>query len=408
MLAGYTGLYALLIDADKFAWMIPFAVLGLPSILAIYTGLYCYLWKRLSDKCSLTPLPSILLFAVISLLSDFARGHLFTGFPWNLPATTWTGSLPMLQSAHFLGVYGLSFWTVLLAALPAAHILTRKNLPLLLSLLMIILPFGYGYARLENHPTEYTNITLKLIQPSIPQDLKWKPEERVHHVQQHVELSRPKAGEKQADLLIWSESAYPYVMEDQSPPIQYITREVVPQGSYLLTGAVRFDAKQNIYHGLSVVKPDGTIAAQYDKVKLVPFGEFMPFRSILPIQKITHGMQDFSAGKHGQTVSLPQTPEFLPLICYEVIFPEMSEAPKDRHPQWLLNLTNDGWYGESTGPYQHFYIAKMRAVEQGLPMVRAANNGISAVIDAYGRTVAELPLNAVGALEARLPKPSAY
>jgi apolipoprotein N-acyltransferase len=119
-------------------------------------------------------------------------------------------------------------------------------------------------------------------------------------------------------------------------------------------------------------------------------------------------MKDFSAGKGGQTVSLPQVPELQPLICYEVIFPEMSKAPEGKHPKWLLNLTNDGWYGESTGPYQHFYIAKMRAVEQGLPMVRAANNGISAVIDSYGRTVASLPLNAVGILETKLPKPSAY
>lgn len=407
-----SGLYwfanALLIDAEKFAWMIPFAVLGLPAILGIFYGLMALLWHNTKKRYPqlILPMHQALIFAVLWLGMELARGYLFTGFPWNLPASSWAGSLPMLQPLHFLGAYGYSFYTVLLAIMPAIAWLSRAEKPLLICLMMLILPFGYGQWRLYQSPTEYTDTTLKIVQPSISQQLKWRPEQRIRTIEKHLLLSKPKEGESQAKLIIWSESAYPYAIEPYSPPLQYITQKIVPPQSHLFTGAVRFDAEGNVYHGLSVVASDSSIPAQYDKIRLVPFGEFVPLRWLLPLQKITHGMKDFTPGKTQKIIALPDVPAVLPLICYEVIFPEMSQADADTpKPEWLLNLTNDGWYGESNGPYQHFAMARMRAVEQGLPMVRAANNGISAVIDPVGRIVASLSLNAVGVITHRLPKP---
>jgi len=160
-------------------------------------------------------------------------------------------------------------------------------------------------------------------------------------------------------------------------------------------------ATQDIFNSIAVVDDSASLAARYDKEHLVPFGEYAPLRWLLPIDKIVPGMKDFSPGAAGQVVSLPGIPSFRPLSCYEAIFPEMAAA--DPRPEWLLNTTNDAWFGVSSGPYQHFEQARMRAIEQGLPMVRAANNGISAVVDPLGRVTASLELNKVGTITTQLP-----
>ncbi len=403
-----SGLYwfanALLLDAASFGWMIPFAVFGLPAILGIYYGIAVLLWHEVTRRLRLSDFSAVMIFALLLALAELARGYCFTGFPWNLPALSWAGSLPLLQLGYHLGAYGLSGYILLLAILPAAYCLTGRILPLLVCLFMLVVPYGYGLWRLEQHPTAYTDTRLRLVQPSIAQQLKWQANQRVNNLMQHIELSRENTARK-ADIILWSESAYPYLMASHTPPLQYVAREILTDKQLLFTGAVREDAEGNVYHGLSVVNHEAKVVAQYDKSRLVPFGEYVPLRQWLPIQKITHGMRDFTAGKVGVVMEMAGIPAFLPLICYEVIFPEMSRAEDGGvTPRWLLNLTNDGWYGESTGPYQHFHMARMRAVEQGLPMVRVANNGISAVIDPVGRITAFMPLNHQGAVTARLPE----
>jgi apolipoprotein N-acyltransferase len=183
---------------------------------------------------------------------------------------------------------------------------------------------------------------------------------------------------------------------------------VVPPGGVLITGAPRTDPApleaRHVWNSLAVIDRAGTLVGTYDKFHLVPFGEYVPLRGVLPIDKITPGNVDFSAGPGPQTLVLPGLPAVGPLICYEVIFPAAVVDAAHR-PAWLLNLTNDAWYGRSSGPYQHFAIARTRAVEEGLPLVRSANNGISGVVDPYGRVTAQLGLDAVGVLDAALPKP---
>jgi apolipoprotein N-acyltransferase len=410
----YWFAYSLLVDAEKFAWMIPFAVLGLPSFIAIFYGVATAAYGKIAQRAEIQkPLSHIALFALIFVLVEFARGHVLTGFPWNPIALGWVGSLPLLQFAGILGNYGLSWWMVLLAILPAITLTPHatphtKQAALLLCLMMLVLPYGYGIYHLSQNPTQYTEKTLKLVQPSIPQQMKMKPDQRVAMIEKQVEMSKREANKTQVDLVIWSETAYPFAVQSHSPPLKYIAKNVLPQGSHLITGGVRIDGKR-ITNSLNVIDFDANVVAAYDKIKLVPFGEFMPLRWLLPkqVESIAQGMGDFNAGGRGQLITFDNIPTFLPLICYEVIFPEMASSPLNKRPKWLLNITNDGWFGESTGPYQHFAMARLRAAEQGLPLVRVANNGISAVIDGQGRVLQQLGLNAEGVLRGRLPQASA-
>ncbi len=406
----YWFAYPLLIEAERFAWMIPFAVFGLPSVLAIYSAMAGFIFRQLMLQRR-HPIICVFLFASVWLTMELLRGYLFTGFPWNLIAESWTVSLPMLQPLSLLGSYGYSWWTVLMAALPAVALWPVEQrqhrtttIALCLCFTMIMLPFGYGYLRLQKNPIRYTQTVLKLVQPSIPQVMKMQPQQRVARIETHVALSKQQPGEPVADILLWSESSYPFFLEPYSPPVSYIVKEALGPKSHLIMGADIFDrSTENIFNSLVVLQKDGGLSAHYDKFKLVPFGEYAPLRWLLPIDKIAPGMKDFSAGNPAEPIKVEGVPPFLPLICYEVVFPELSRSAT--RPEWLLNVTNDSWFGISSGPYQHFSMSVMRAVEQGLPLVRVANNGISAVIDGTGRILTQIPLDVVGTAVTNLPQP---
>jgi apolipoprotein N-acyltransferase len=235
------------------------------------------------------------------------------------------------------------------------------------------------------------------------------------HLARHLALSR-EAGFDRMTAVIWPETAAPPLFE-WDPSTRAAMATAVPHGGLLLTGDLRGtppdDQPPQVWDSLQAVNDHGDIIATYDKTHLVPFGEYVPLRGILPIDKITPGQMDVSAGPRLATIDLPGLPPVGPLICYEVIFPGevVDHGPRPqwlfnsgRRPQWLLNLTNDGWYGVSAGPYQHLAAARLRAIEEGLPLVRSAGSGISAIIDPYGRVVESLPLNASGDLDGPLPR----
>ncbi|MDG1286235.1 MAG: apolipoprotein N-acyltransferase [Rickettsiales bacterium] len=409
-----SGLYwfahALLVEPDKFAWMIPFAVLGLPSILAIYYGLATLLTHWLRKRFSLRGILTIFLFALVWLGAEWLRGHLFSGFPWSLVSYAWAVSEPMMQWAYLIGSYHYAAWTVLLSTLPVVWFLTdnsrQRTVALSVSLLMVSIPFSYGTWRLNSHPTEYTDHQLHIVQGNIAQQHKWNPDKQYAAVQTYVELTKKDEVADNA-IVIWPETAFPYFLEAATPPVKFIA-DSLPKHGVLLTGAMRAEwnkGRQGIksfFNSVHAVRPDGSVETTYDKVRLVPFGEFVPLRGILPVEKITHGIQDFVHGEGAKSLHVKGVPAFQPLICYETIFPEF----KSEGARWLLNVTNDAWFGQSAGPYQHLQMARFRAVEQGIPMVRAANTGISAVFDAYGRELASLPLGERGTITMMLPKPA--
>ena len=425
------GLYwigiAFLVDADRFALAMPFAVLGMSAGLALFPALAVLAaawpgWRGPARIC---------LLAAAWLAAEMLRAWVLTGFPWNLIGTVWSFAPSMLQLSALTGVWGLSAVTVLAAAAPA--VLTelgpesgsRRGCAAFaaLALLLPVLVWGGGALRLAMVPAlgaeTVDGVMLRLVQPNIDQALKWLPELRRGHIENQMRLSSgpganpggepgAEAASRPVSHVIWAETAVPFFLASE-PELRDQLAGIVPRNGLLITGAPRLGdsaAPQRLWNSLHGLDEFGAVVGTYDKHHLVPFGEYTPLRAVLGwlgLGKLTVGGQGFSAGPGPATLDLPGLPPFSPLICYEVIFPGRVVA-RGARPQWLLNLTNDAWFGISSGPYQHFASARIRAVEEGLPMVRVANTGISAVVDPYGRLLGRLRLNQAGVLDSPLPK----
>lgn len=391
---------ALLVDAEKFGWLAPFSVFGLSAVFALWFALFGLLfwWQRTGDTFT-----NLLRFIILWVVIEYLRTLGMFGFPWNLAGYAMLAVKPIAQLASVIGVYGLSFVAIATALLPAFWIKRTGRLATACLAIVLATGFVYGLKRLQL-PGNETQVALRVVQPNIPQSLKWSQDGRVISLQTHSELSGADAGDKVAPILIWSETALPFTLYGDSPWPQRLAALVPPQG-ILLTGAVRGDdtqEKRKLWNSLVAIDGTGEVEAAYDKHQLVPFGEFVPLRNILPLDKITPGDTDFSRGNGPRTLRVEGVPPFSPLVCYEIIFPWIVADKHDR-PEWILNVTNDAWYGDSSGPYQHLAAARMRAIEQGLPVVRAANTGISAVFDGYGRIVQYIPLNEQGVIDQVLP-----
>ncbi len=405
------GLYwvshALLIDPWRHGWLIPLALLGLGCGLGVFTGLASLAARLLSPP----GLRRVVAFAGAWTLAEWLRGWLFTGFPWNLVATVWTPAEGMLQSAAWIGAFGLGLLTVAAAAMPAAFVWLpprRAAAAVLAALLPLGLAWALGAQRLpDGAAATVPDVRLRLVQAGIEQATKWSPELRAAHVRDQVALSRA-AGFDAVTHVVWPESAVPFFL-DLDANARALVAQAAPPGGAVITGTIRRTPPEaggfKVWNSLMAVNAAGEVVAGYDKVHLVPFGEYVPLRALIPagIEKLTAGSTDFSPGPARVALSVPGAPAFSPLICYEIIFPGAVLGPGAR-PGWILNLTNDGWFGLSAGPYQHFASSRLRAVEEGLPVVRAANTGISAVVDPYGRVVAGLGLGERGVVDAPLPQ----
>lgn len=406
-----TGLYwfciALLTDAEKFAWLIPFALFGLTGVIALYSAAACLCMAWVGRYIG--GAGRLLAFALVWSLTELARGHLFTGFPWNLPGYSFGFSEASLQLASLVGVYGLSFAAVLLGVSPLFACCGRPGRAAAAACwLLLAAGIAWGSARLPAAAQPVVEgVRLRLVQAHIAQPHKWDPARQRAGMESHIRLMNG-AGIENITHIIWPETAVPYVVQPGSPLARRLGM-ALPPGRVLLTGGLRAegedDAGMRIWNSLMAVDHEGNRIGVYDKAHLVPFGEFQPLRDYVPRAWMTPvGDRDFSWGVPSPVVEWAGLPPLLPLICYESIFPGMAEN-RDRRPDWLLNVTNDAWFGRSTGPHQHFQMSRMRAVEQGVPLVRAANTGISAVVDPYGRVTALLPLGHRGVLDASLPQP---
>ncbi len=395
--------FALLVEPEKFGWMIPFAIFGLSAAFAVYCGLAVLLaWL-----CRCTGPGRVLVLAAAWTAMEWFRGVAFTGFPWNSLGIVWTPFDGMIQLASVTGVFGLTLITVIVAAAPAlvsGDPESRRWLPLAAVGVLLGVVWAGGIWRLDGAGEAMVpGVKLRLVQANISQRLKWRPELRGRHFAQYLALSRSGEG---VTHVIWPETAAPFVVANDSAR-RRIMASVIPPGGLLLTGSIRTTPRGitpfRVWNSLHAIDRNGRITATYDKFHLVPFGEYVPFRSLLDFTKLTAGRTDFSRGSGPRTLVLEGLPPVSPLICYEAIFPGRVVDPAAR-PGWLLNVTNDAWFGISSGPYQHFASARFRSVEEGLPLVRAANTGISAVVDSYGRIVAKLDLGVQGVLDAPLPQ----
>ena len=415
-----SGLYwiaaALFVDIARFWWLVPVAAAGLPAAFALYVAAAVAATNLAVTHLRLPGTARIFAFAVAWTVAEWIRGHAFTGLPWNLIGYAWSGGFPgailMIQSVAWIGTYGLSFVTVLAASLPAllgtTSLIplssTRRSAPAVAAVLLIAVPSLIGAIRLAAEPTQETEYLLRIVQPSIPQTMKWDPAAAQRNFRLLLDLSGAPAARKLV-AVVWPEAATPFLLGRDVVHRREIGA-VAPDRGYVITGAVRANPPPNpvtqVWNSIEAVDGSGDIVARYDKAHLVPFGEYMPLRGLLPLQKITPGSLDYTAGPGPKTIELPGLPPFAPLICYEAIFPG-AIVDEQHRPAWMLNVTNDAWYGRSSGPYQHFAIARTRAVEEGLPLVRVANNGISGIIDGEGRVLSSIDLNTIGYADLPLP-----
>jgi apolipoprotein N-acyltransferase len=410
--------YAFLVDAKTFGWLLPIAVAGLPAFLALYPALGLaaarLIWVRGPER--------VLALAATLTGAEWLRGHLVTGFPWNTFGYALTEPLVLAQGVSLFGIWGFTFLAVAICASPAVLTDDHADTPHpyrapILALLVLAGLACFGLARLAIHPTAFVDgVKLRIMQPDLQQDEKFNYAARDRIMRRYLALSDratdPRSkGVHDVTHLIWPESAFPFFLTHEPDALAQITALIKPH-TELITGAVRAvpqatDAQHvSAYNSIYVIDPDGSIRGIYDKVHLVPFGEYLPFESLLEklgLQNLTKQVGGFLSGDRRRAMEIPGAPKMLPLICYEAIFPGAA-VPRGERPGWLVNLTNDGWFGISSGPYQHFQQARILAVAEGLPLVRAANTGISAVVDPFGRIVKLLPLGIEGVLDARLPR----
>ncbi len=411
------GLYwianALLTRPKEFGWLAPIAVLGLSALMAIYPAAAAALTRASGAR----GVGRVLVFAAAWTFFEWVRSWGFSGFPWNLIGSAWSFSDALLQTTAVVGTYGLGLMTIAVMAMPAAlgwggepHGARRGGRPAWRPVLaahgVLALAWAGGAIRLfVAGPGEFVpGVRLRLVQPNIAQSEKWDPELRARNFMAQLRMGSLPA-DRPPTHVIWAESAVPFFLAEHAEALALIGAST-PKNGLTIAGAVRRsppDQPPQVWNSMIAVDSDGQVVGTYDKSHLVPFGEYVPFRQILGISSVAGGSTDFSPGRGIATEILKGLPPLSALICYEVIFPA-EVADRRNRPQWLLNLTNDGWYGNSTGPYQHLAAARMRAVEEGLPLVRVANTGISAVVDAYGRVVDHLPLGAQGILDSDLPE----
>lgn len=400
---------ALMVEADEFAWALPFAILGLPAFLALYYGLAAALARLFwSDGAG-----RIASLAASFAFAEWLRGWLATGFPWNAIGY---GAMPMpllMQSAHFAGIFGVTAAAVFVFAAPSLFGTRKGAVPGVgLALLLIAAHAGYGLYRmnLPPDPQASSSPVIRLVQPVIDQAKKMDDREKSAVFEEHLKLTAEpvRGNEAKPDIVVWPETSIPFILTDNRDALTRIA-DVLDDDQILIAGAVREEegaagSVPRYYNSMLVIDGRGNIIGAADKVHLVPFGEYVPFEEFLlgmGVKAVAEMPGGFSAAPAPQLLALPGGLKLYPLICYEAIFPDEIGASVDGATA-LINLTNDGWFGNSPGPYQHFHQARIRAVETGLPMIRDANNGISALINNRGEIISGLALNAKGVIQATL------
>jgi apolipoprotein N-acyltransferase len=406
------------VDAQEQGWMAPFADPVVSMFMALFWGAASALYRRFATRGALRAL----FFAACLSLAEWLRGHILTGFPWDLPGETWRAGGPVSQVAALVGAYGLTFITLAGAACLFVAAEGRRGARLALAAVALLgVLSAWGEWRLRHAPvTSLSAPLVRIVQPDVRQETKYDPDMFASIVNRYVTLTaRPSAAAP--SVVIWPEGAIPAAMEDYLAPGAWprgaIEGALAP-GETLILGGYRFATSPNgaeqAYNSLAALRegPDGLdLEALYDKFRLVPFGEFMPLDSLMSrigFKKLVHVGDGFSPGPPPAPRRLPGLPAAQPLICYEDMFPGFTRdgaRAAGYRPAWIVNISNDAWFGTASGPLQHVNMAAYRAIEEGLPIARATPTGVSAMIDAFGRIRPgeSLGEHAVGDLDVRLP-----
>jgi len=401
---------AMLVDIRAYAWALPIAVLALPAGMAVFYGLAAALARLLwSDGIG-----RIAALAAAFALLEWLRSFVLTGFPWNAIGYAAMPVPVLMQSVTAVGMMGMNALAVLVFALPAmlAAGPGARRAAVALWIALVALHYGYGHLRLAPVAADGRVLDVRLVQPSIDQSRKWDRALRDEIFRTYLDMSArpPEEGARKPRLILWPETSVPFIFNDR-PDALVALGELIDDDQVLMAGAVRREGESandpdvRYYNSLVAINSSGEQYDATDKVHLVPLGEFVPFESWLArigITKLVELPGGFSAGSARKPMRVAEGVSAVGYICYEVIFPGLPRA-EAADADLILNVTNDGWFGDSPGPYQHFRQAQVRAVEAGRPLVRAANNGVSGVVDSYGRVVDALELDGVGVLDAAVP-----
>lgn len=389
-----------LVTGDTNYWaLLPAPLIGIPLLLALFwvpaAMIACRIGRTAAGR-----LGWLLLFLAAA---EWARGHVATGFPWNAPGYLFSAHLTLLQSASVFGLYGLTFVALAAGFAPAFWILGHRRIAICFAVVLPLLALAGGL-RLATLPTPPSDVQklVRLVQPAVSQREKWDRGLRSTHLQRLQQLSRGQVPVPQ--LVIWPETAFAGLLDREPELLEAAAWESLPFDGWLITGVPRFDKHGRLFNSAALMQADGRVEALYDKRRLVPFGEFVPFRRFLPFADAIAGPVDFSAGGDNRLFTLPLYGNVQILICYETLFPGVAAGPGPR-PDILVNLTNDAWFGDTPGPVQHLAQARMRAVEEGLPMLRVANTGISAAFDPVGRELISIGLGQTGFVDVDVPAP---
>jgi apolipoprotein N-acyltransferase len=395
--------FAFLVDPSQHEWQIPFVAILFPGGLALFFAAACSLAMRFWEEGA----ARIFVFTFALSLAEWLRGHLLTGFPWNIAAYGWGASPAILQSVALFGAYGLTLLTILLGA-SLAELFGRQfawRLPASMVLMFAVLLAGGEFRLASVGSEDVPGVRLRIVQPNIAQSDKYRPSLIDRNWNRLISLSKQPSKHPPTHI-IWPEAAPPFVLTRAPEALDQIAL-LTGRDRVLMTGALRIlrkDSQLRFYNSFYVFGQGGRLVGVYDKFHLVPFGEYLPYENVLKrlgLTKIVGIDGSFSTGDGPHTLLIPGAPPVGPLICYEILFP--GAVAGDLRPAWFVNVTDDSWFGPWAGPQQHLLVAQTRAIEEGIPVVRAANTGISAVIDSLGRIRARLGLNRTGVLDAKLP-----
>ncbi|MBS3651110.1 apolipoprotein N-acyltransferase [Pseudaminobacter sp. 19-2017] len=402
---------AVLVEAETYAWALPLAVLGIPLLLAFFYGFAAALARLLwSDGIG-----RIAALAFAFGFTEWLRTFLFTGFPWNAVGYAAMPVPVLMQSASVVGLIGMNALGTFLFAMPALLSGDRdRRLGMAMALVLCTLHVGFGFYRLSQAPEQpRSTIAVRIVQPSVSMSEKWDAafEDRVFAELMRSSGEPPAEGQKKPQLILWPETSVPFLFTDR-PDALAALGAMLTDGQMLLAGAVRDEGVRSksseiYYNSVVAIDAGGEIVEAVDKIHLVPFGEYLPFAEWLAkigIEQMVAGPMNFAAGAVRRAITLPGGLSAVPFICYEIIFPQLVDVDA-ASSDIIVNVTNDAWFGDTPSPYQHFRQAQVRSVETGMPLVRAANTGISGAVDAYGRIVDAFGVNARGYLDVELSVP---